>query len=128
MEGDADLAAVAALIGDRTRACFLIELLGGRGLRASTLAASAGVSRATASFHLAKLLAAGIVEVDVHGRHRLYRLARPRVAEAIEGLGRIAPRQEVRSLRSANAVRALGYARFCMTIPPVGWRLKSSTR
>ncbi len=113
MEGDADLAAVAALIGDRTRARFLVELLGGRGLRASALAACAGVSRATASFHLAKLLAAGIVEVEVRGRHRLYRLADPRVAEAIEALGRIAPRQEIRSLRSANSAQAFGYARFC---------------
>lgn len=113
MEGDADLAAVAALIGDQTRACFLVELLGGRGLRASALAACAGVSRATASFHLAKLLAAGIIEVEVQGRHRVYRLADPRVAEAIEALLRIAPRQEVRSLRSANAGEALGYARFC---------------
>ena len=113
MEGDADLAAVAALIGDRTRACFLVELLGGKPLRASALATSAGVSRATASFHLAKLLAAGIVEVEVHGRHRVYRLTDPQVAAAIEALLRIAPRQAVRSLRSASAGEALSYARFC---------------
>lgn len=113
MEGDADLAAVAALIGDPTRASFLVELLGGRGLGASVLAASAGVSPPTASFHLTKLLAAGIVKVKVQGRHRLYRLADPRVAEAIEALGHIAPRREVRSLRGATAAQALGYARFC---------------
>ncbi len=113
MAGDADIAAVAALIGDRTRARFLHELVGGEGRRASELASAAGISRATASFHLGRLLAANLVEVRAHGRHRSYRLAGPEVARAIESLQRIAPRQSVRSLRAANTAHALNYARFC---------------
>ena len=113
MAGDADIAAVAALIGDGTRARFLCELVGGKSRCASELASSAGVSRATASFHLGKLLAANLVEVDAHGRHRTYRLAGPEVALAIEALQRIAPRQAIRSLRAAGSAQALGYARFC---------------
>jgi DNA-binding transcriptional ArsR family regulator len=113
MAGDADIAAVATLIGDRTRARFLHELIGGESRRASELASAAGVSRATASFHLGRLLAANLVEVQAHGRHRSYSLASPEVALAIESLQRIAPRQSVRSLRAASTARALDYARFC---------------
>jgi DNA-binding transcriptional ArsR family regulator len=113
MAGDADIAAVAALIGDRTRARFLHELVGGEGRRASELASAAGVSRATASFHLGRLLAANLVEVRAHGRHRSYHLAGPEVARAIESLQRIAPRQSIRSLRAASTAHALNYARFC---------------
>jgi DNA-binding transcriptional ArsR family regulator len=111
--GDADIAVVAALIGDRTRARFLHELVGGEGRRASELASAASVSRATASFHLGRLLAANMVEVRAHGRHRSYHLAGPEVARAIESLQRIAPRQKVRSLRAASTAHALDYARFC---------------
>jgi DNA-binding transcriptional ArsR family regulator len=113
MQGDADIAVIAALIGDRTRARFLLELNSGRSLRASELAASAGISRATASFHLDKLLTAGMLEVQRNGRNRTYRLAGPQVAQAIEALQRIAPRQEIRSLRTAKTAEAMAYARFC---------------
>ena len=95
MAGDADIATVAALIGDRTRACFLSQLIGGEGRLASELASAAGVSRATASFHLARLLAANLVSVRANGRHRSYHLADPEVAKAIESLQRIAPRQRL---------------------------------
>lgn len=111
--GDADIAAVAALIGDRTRACFLCELVGGESRLASELASAAGVARATASFHLGRLLAANLVAVDAHGRHRAYRLGGPDVAQAIEALQRIAPGGEIRSLRAARSAQALGRARFC---------------
>jgi DNA-binding transcriptional ArsR family regulator len=113
MTGDADIAAVAALIGDGTRARFLCELVGGESRRASELATAAGVSRATASFHLGRLLAANMLEVHTHGRHRTYRLASLEVAQAIEALQRIAPRQAISSLRAAGNAQALCYARFC---------------
>jgi DNA-binding transcriptional ArsR family regulator len=113
MTGDADIAAIGALIGDRTRARLLCELVGGESRRASELARVAGVSRATASFHLGRLLAANLLEVHTDGRHRSYRLAGPEVAEAIEALQRLAPRQAIRSLRAAGSAEALGYARFC---------------
>ena len=113
MTGDADIAAIGALIGDRTRARFLCELVGGESRRASELASAAGVSRATASFHLGRLLAANLLEVSTDGRHRTYRLAGAEVAQAIEALQRIAPRQAIRSLRAAANVDKLSHARFC---------------
>ncbi len=113
IQGDADIAAVAALIGDRTRARMLLELAGRPSLRASELAVAAGVSRATTSFHLSKLLSGGLLESQTRERHRYYRLAGPHIGQAIEALQRIAPRQEIRSLRSARNAQAMTYARFC---------------
>ena len=48
----ADIAPVAALLGDRARAAMLTALLDGRPLAAGELARTAGVSAATASAHL----------------------------------------------------------------------------
>ena len=77
---DADIAPVAALIADPTRAAILTALLGGRALAAGELARLAGVSAATASAHLARLLDGGLVDVLRQGRHRYYRLAGHEVA------------------------------------------------
>lgn len=113
VQGESDIAAVAALIGDPSRATMLLELLGGRSLRASELAAAAGVSRATASFHLGRLLDAGLLGVRSQGRDRLYSLAGEQVAEAIEALQRIARRQRANSLATVSRAHALAHARFC---------------
>lgn len=75
---DPKLHAVAALIGDASRATMLVALMSGRQLPASDLARAARVSPATASEHLAKLVAGGLVHVRRHGRHRYYALASPR--------------------------------------------------
>ena len=55
MQGVLEIAEVAALVGDPTRANILCALLDGRALTASELAYSAGVSPQTTSGHLAKL-------------------------------------------------------------------------
>ena len=52
---DTDIAGAAALIADPARAAMLRALVCGRPLAAGELASLAGVSAATASFHLAKL-------------------------------------------------------------------------
>ena len=52
---DTDIAQAAALIADPTRAVMLRALLSDRPLAAGELGRLAGVSAATASFHLAKL-------------------------------------------------------------------------
>jgi DNA-binding transcriptional ArsR family regulator len=78
---DPELHTVAALMGDASRASMLVHLMGGRQLPASELARAARVSPATASEHLAKLVAGGLVQVRRHGRHRYYALASPEVAQ-----------------------------------------------
>lgn len=110
---DADIAPVAALIADPARAAMLTALLGGTALAAGELARVAGVSAATASAHLARLLDGGLVSVVRQGRHRYYRLAGHEVAEVLEVLARVSGRPPVRSLRQSRQARLLEEARTC---------------
>jgi DNA-binding transcriptional ArsR family regulator len=110
---DTDIAPAAALMADPTRAAILRALLPDRPLAAGELARLAGVSAATASFHLAKLLEGGLIAVARQGRHRYYRLAGHEVAAAIEALGLISPGLPVRTLRQSREVAALAQARTC---------------
>jgi len=58
-----DLAAVAAVMGDRTRAAMLSALMSGRPHTATELARAADVTKQTASSHLARLLDVQLVDV-----------------------------------------------------------------
>jgi DNA-binding transcriptional ArsR family regulator len=113
MEGDANIAAVAALMADPSRAAVLVELSDGRALPPSELAEVAGVSRSTISEHLAKLERGGFLRVERGGRNRYFRIAGPEIAAAVEALAALAPRFPVRSLKQANRAGALGSARTC---------------
>jgi DNA-binding transcriptional ArsR family regulator len=113
VDGDADLAAVAALVAEPARARMLTALGDGRALPASALAAEAGVAPSTASGHLAKLVDGGLLAAESNGRRRYFRLRGPEVAEALEGLARVAPREPVRSLGQATRIEALRAARTC---------------
>jgi len=110
---DADVAAVAALLGDRARCAMLQVLIDGSERPAGELAKAAGVSAATASGHLQRLTAGGLVTVRSSGRHRYYGLAGPLVAAAIEALSLISPPVEPRSLRQSVAAAAMAEARTC---------------
>ena len=111
--GDADIAPVAALMGEPARAAVLMALLDGRALAASTLAAEAGVAASTLSAHLARLVDGGLVSVEASGRNRYFRIARPEVAEALEALARLAPCRPIRSLRQGTHAEAIRRARTC---------------
>lgn len=111
--GEADVAAVAALIADRARASMLDALMDGGSCTAGELAARAGVAPSTASGHLSRLRSGGLVVYEVHGRERRYRLSSPAVATALEALSQVAPLQAVRSLRGADRGEAIRAARTC---------------
>ena len=111
--GDADLAAAAALIAEPARARVLVALLDGRALPASGLAAEAGLSAPATTAHLNKLRAGGLIEVEVSGRHRYYRLTGPHIGEVLEALATIAPLQPIRSLRQDTHAGQLRAARSC---------------
>lgn len=113
MQGDTDVATVAALLGEPARATVILALSSGRALAASTLAAEAGVAPSTLSGHLGRLVDGGLVTVESSGRHRYYRLASPDIAEAVEALARISPTKPVRSLRQATHAEAIRRARTC---------------
>src|ERR1700689_4844634 len=109
----ADIAPVAALMADPARATMLGALLGGHPLAAGELSQLAGVSPATASAHLGKLLDGGLVAVTKQGRHRYYSLAGHEIATVIEAIAEISPVKPVRSLRQSREADALAQARTC---------------
>ena len=84
------LARIGALVGDQGRANMLAALLDGRALTASELATHAGVMPQTASGHLAKLIATGLVVMRRQGRHRYHSLASPEVARMLESMSGMA--------------------------------------
>src|SRR5882724_401431 len=100
------IARVAGLIGESGRIQMLTALLSGNRHSASELALAAGVSPQTASSHLAKLLAGGMIVCERNGRQRLYRLKSTDVAVAIEALGALAQ-------KSGAVIPELRFARTC---------------
>jgi DNA-binding transcriptional ArsR family regulator len=113
--GSGDLAALAGLLADGTRASFCLALLDGRAWIATELARHAGVAASTATEHLNLLVAGGLLAQERQGRHRYVRLAGPGTAEMIEGLAAMAPARTdpARSLRAVSRDRALSRARTC---------------
>ncbi|HEU4427346.1 MAG TPA: winged helix-turn-helix domain-containing protein [Myxococcota bacterium] len=107
------LAEVASLLADPRRAAMCGSLMDGRSLPAGELARAAGVTASTASSHLAKLEASGLVVAQAVGRHRYFRLGGPEVAEALEGLARLIPRGGVKVAPTSASKAALQHARLC---------------
>jgi DNA-binding transcriptional ArsR family regulator len=112
---DVDVVPAAALIAEPTRAAMITALLDDRPLAAGELARLTGVSPATASAHLARLLNGGLVTMIKQGRHRYYHLAGPEVAAAMEALAHLSNGTpvQVRSLRESQDAAALAEARTC---------------
>ncbi len=108
-----DIAAIAGLIGDRARSNILLALMEGRALTASELARSAGVTKQTASSHLAKLLDARLIAVEQAGRHRYHRLADDDVGSAIEQLIGLAARLDMKAVATGPSDAAMRKARVC---------------
>ena len=86
-----DIAFVANLLADPSRAAMCLSLAGGEARPAGELAARAGISAQTASNHLAKLIAGRLLRVERQGRWRYYRLAGADVGHAVEALSVVAP-------------------------------------
>lgn len=110
------LAALAALLADGTRAAFCVALLDGRAWTAGELARYASVAPSTASEHLGRLVAGGLLAEERQGRHRYVRLADERVAHLVEELASQAVPGEPerpRSLRAASVSSALARGRTC---------------
>jgi DNA-binding transcriptional ArsR family regulator len=82
----AALAETAALVGNPGRAAMLMALMDGRALTAAELARAAGITPQTASDHLARLTAAGLLSRHCQGRHHYHRLASPAVAHMLESI------------------------------------------
>jgi DNA-binding transcriptional ArsR family regulator len=108
-----DLAAVAALIADPSRAEMLDALSGGEAFTAGELARFAGIAPSTASEHLARLEDGGLIASVRQGRARYVRLAGADVARALEALAVIAPPKRANGLRAWRHGEDLRAARSC---------------
>ncbi|MFJ6409124.1 ArsR/SmtB family transcription factor [Streptomyces hydrogenans] len=114
--GASELAAFAALFAEESRAAMVLALLDGRAWTAGELARHARVAPSTATEHLGKLVAGGVLTEERQGRHRYVRLAGPGIAQLVEELAaRAGPGADEapRSLAAVNAGRAMARGRTC---------------
>ena len=113
MDRGPNIAWIAALIGDPARAMMLNALMNGAAMTATELALEAGITKQTASSHLAKLTDGALVAIEKQGRHRYYRLADADVAAALESLMGVAARRAPQRVRPGPKAPALRTARVC---------------
>jgi DNA-binding transcriptional ArsR family regulator len=113
MRPDPDISAVAALLGDRSRALMVEALADGRALSAGELARRARVTAQTASTHLARLVDGGLVRVARVGRRREFQLASAAVGELLEALSVVAGAPPPHEAPPPSRARAVRQARTC---------------
>jgi DNA-binding transcriptional ArsR family regulator len=102
MASNALFAEIAALSGDPGRASMLHALMDGRALTATELARAAGITPQTASGHLQRMTAAGLLSVEKQGRHRYHRLAAPSIAGMLESIMQVAAELEPTNKKANN--------------------------
>ena len=113
MKEGPDITLIGSLIGDPARANMLTALVSGKALTATELANEAGVTVQTASSHLAKLTAGGLVAPRKQGRHRYYALADAEVAGLLETLTVFAAERGHLRMRPGPKDPAMRRARMC---------------
>jgi len=113
MKEGPDIAQIGALIGDPARANMLTALMGGKALTATELAGTAGITLQTASSHLSKLEAGGLIGQRKQGRHRYFALADDDVGLLLESLMGFAAHRGFTRHRTGPKDPALRKARVC---------------
>ena len=113
MKEGPDIALLGSLIGDPARANMLTALMSGKALTASELASEAGVTVQTASAHLRKLEAGGLIGQLKQGRHRYFSLADDAVGSVLENIMGLAAKKGHMRTRTGPKDPALRRARVC---------------
>jgi DNA-binding transcriptional ArsR family regulator len=113
MQTGPNIVAIAALIGDRARADMLTSLMSNKALTATELANVAGITKQTASTHLARLMDRNLLAVEKQGRHRYFRLDDEDVAQMLESLMGVAQRAGSVRLQTGPSEPAMRRARVC---------------
>jgi DNA-binding transcriptional ArsR family regulator len=108
-----EMAELASLVGDVSRAKILAALMDGRASTALELSLAARVTPQTTSSHLAKLLAANLLAVEKQGRHRYYRLSSPQVAHTLETIMALTAHGPLRHRAKSKIDDDLREARMC---------------
>ena len=104
---------VSGLICEPTRAKMLWNLLDGRAYTASELSSIADISATSASNHLARLLEADIVKVEIQGRHRYYSFSNPEVAYVVEALANLVNSDSGNKDKKEIALNGIKFCRTC---------------
>ncbi|WP_152654982.1 helix-turn-helix transcriptional regulator [Oceanobacillus sp. CFH 90083] len=113
MNPNPNIAEVAALLSEPSRAIILTTLLDGRFHTAGELARMAAIQPQTASHHLTKLEQNNLITMEKHGRYRYYQLVNEDIAQIIEGFLTISRPAEIRSFSQSKQAKALQRARTC---------------
>ena len=113
MKEGPDISRIAALIGDPARANMLTALMSGKALTATELSQEAGITRQTASTHLAKLDEGGLLMPRKQGRHKYFSLASDDVAHVLEVLMGLAAESGHLRTRTGPRDEELRKARVC---------------
>src|SRR5437667_9713932 len=104
---------VSGLICEPTRAKMLWNLLDGRAYTASELSSIADISATSASNHLASVLEADIVKVEIQGRHRYYSFSNPEVAYVVEALANLVNSDSGNKDKKEIALNGIKFCRTC---------------
>lgn len=99
MHDEPDIPRVANLLADPARARILWTLIDGTTRPAGELAYAANISAQSASAHLAKLVAGGLLAAEAQGRHRYFRIASAEVAGVIESMASLSAATRPRAPR-----------------------------
>lgn len=113
MTNEPNIAHVASLIGEPTRAKMMIALMSGKALTATELAVEADISSSTASSHLTKLVSSELLVVRKQGRHKYFQIHGQEVAALIESLLNISSRVQSSIIATGPDDLALRKARVC---------------
>ncbi|WP_243186930.1 ArsR/SmtB family transcription factor [Clostridium muellerianum] len=103
---------IASLIADSSRCIMLMSLLGGQ-RTAGELAKAASIKPQTATFHLSKMVNAGIIEKYAYGRYRYFKLANEDIVKLLQLLMKLSKSPKITSLSQSIHSEALRNARLC---------------
>jgi len=85
----------------------------GKAYTATELAIHADTSRPNLSMHLKKLSDAGLLNVEIQGRHRYYTFSRPEIAYALEAMANLLPAGERVRTPVTEKMQPIAYCRHC---------------
>jgi len=113
MDSTPNIAKIGALLGDNARARMLSALMHGKALTASELATEAGITAQTATTHLSKLEAGGLLLMRKQGRHKYFALASEDVAALLESLMNLTSAHEPLRTHTGPRDEQMRVARVC---------------
>ncbi|WP_298771835.1 helix-turn-helix transcriptional regulator [uncultured Shewanella sp.] len=108
-----NIAYIASLIGDSTRASMLTALLSGKALTATELAIEGEISASTASSHLNKLIEGRLIKVRKQGRHKYFQLFDHHIAALLEQLLNVSASTSLSTTKTGPNNSRLKQSRIC---------------